>query len=181
MRRIVDCVAARLDGCGYNCAVSKSERQIEVIARGVLIRGNRVLLCQNRKHGYYYLPGGHVEFGESAAAALAREFEEETGLVIRCGTCVLVTEGVFRAGSREHHELNLAFHVQHLDVEADERGDASPSPIPSREADIAFEWVELAAVVDVDLRPASVKAWLAAGGESDPLAERCTWISEIRD
>jgi hypothetical protein len=93
----------------------------------------------------------------------------------------LATEGVFKAGSKEHHELNLAFHVQHLNIEADDADDAPPPPISSREVDIAFEWVELAAVVDVDLRPASAKAWLVSGGTGDPTAERCTWISEIRD
>jgi ADP-ribose pyrophosphatase YjhB (NUDIX family) len=42
--------------------------RIEVIARGVMFHEEHVLLCQNCKHGYYYLPGGHVEPGEAAAA-----------------------------------------------------------------------------------------------------------------
>src|SRR5437870_10907815 len=71
------------------------EAKIEVIARGVLIRGGKVLLCQNTKHRYCYLPGGHVEFSESATAALAREFLEETGARIGVGGLALVTEGVF--------------------------------------------------------------------------------------
>ena len=52
------------------------DHSIELIARGVFVRGGAVLLCQNVKHGYYYLPGGHVEFGEAAAVALAREIDD---------------------------------------------------------------------------------------------------------
>lgn len=145
--------------------MSKAESAIEVIARGVWIEGGKVLLCQNTKAGYYYLPGGHVEFGEAAATALAREFREETGIEVQVGTCVLVTEGVFQAGKREHHELNLVFHVQH-----------PPAPVESKEDAIAFEWVDLAGLVELDLRPDAVKAWLASGGVTEkPVA----WLSQM--
>src|SRR5262249_814619 len=43
---------------------------IEVIARGLLRDRSQILVCQSLKHGYCYLPGGHVEFGEPAAVAL---------------------------------------------------------------------------------------------------------------
>ncbi|MBY0262673.1 MAG: NUDIX domain-containing protein, partial [Phycisphaerales bacterium] len=85
---------------------------IEFIARGVLIAGSRVLLCRNLKHDYLYLPGGHVEFGESAAAALAREFLEEAALPVRVGPLALVSEGTFATKRRGHHEVNLVFHVE---------------------------------------------------------------------
>ncbi len=45
---------------------------IETIARAVILRRAHVLLCQNKEHGYFYLPGGHVEFGETAADAVKR-------------------------------------------------------------------------------------------------------------
>ena len=41
----------------------------EIIARIAIFRGQWLLACRNPAAGYYYLPGGHVEFGESAAAA----------------------------------------------------------------------------------------------------------------
>ena len=55
------------------------DNTIEIIARGALICSRRLLLCRNRKHGHVFLPGGHVEFGEPARAALEREMREETG------------------------------------------------------------------------------------------------------
>ncbi|GJM18301.1 MAG: DNA mismatch repair protein MutT [Phycisphaeraceae bacterium] len=145
-------------------------KRIEFIARGVHTRGGTVLLCRNVKHGYYYLPGGHVEFGEAAAVSLAREFEEEAGVVAQIGGLLLATEQVFDDGKRVHHEFNLVFHVEHL---AD--ADGTPSgEIQSREDEIAFEYVELAAVQELDVRPAEVRAWLAAGGLGEKVAG---WIS----
>ncbi len=56
--------------------------EIEVIARGLCIRDGKVLLCRHIKQAYNYLPGGHVEFGESATDALAREMMEEAGVAV---------------------------------------------------------------------------------------------------
>lgn len=149
------------------------ERHIEVIARAVLIRNGRVLLCRNVSGGYHYLPGGHVEFGEPAAAALARELAEEAALSVRVGACALVSENVFRAGSREHHELNLVFHVEHAASDA-----RAIVQVHSRETGIAFDWIELAAVVDLDIRPASAKAWLMSADHARA-AIIPQWVSEL--
>lgn len=143
---------------------------IEVIARGVLIRGGKVLLCRNIKHGYLYLPGGHVEFGESARAAAAREFLEETGARVQVGNLVMVSEGAFGTRKRAHHEVNLLFHVEQ------QGGGAKAARISSREAHLAFEWVELAAAADLDIRPVAAKAFLAAGAAP---AQGVEWVSEI--
>jgi 8-oxo-dGTP diphosphatase len=145
------------------------QHHIELIARGVLLQGSTVLLCQNAKHGYWYLPGGHVEFGEAAAAALAREFQEECRLTVQVKDCVLVTETLFQA-RRPHHEVNLVFRVL---------ATAEAAEVRSAEEAIAFSWVELAALPDLDVRPPSIKAWLAAGGRSEnPVS--CTWVSEVQ-
>lgn len=145
--------------------------EIEVIARGVWRHGSRVLLCQHVKKGYYYLPGGHVEPGESAAAAAEREFLEETGERVRASDLMLVAEGVFSTRKRAHHEVNLVFHVEPLA----KRGTGVPK-VRSLEADIAFAWVDQAAMVDLDVRPLAVKAWLAAGS-SEP--GRIEWVSDV--
>ncbi len=45
--------------------------------------GERLLLTRRVDNGLWCLPGGHMEPGESAAEACAREVREETGLVVR--------------------------------------------------------------------------------------------------
>jgi len=144
-----------------------------VIARAVLRHGSTVLACRSVEGGYLYLPGGHVEVGESASAAAERELAEETGLRVQAGDCVLVSEGVFETRGKRHHEINLVFHVELLDRQ--EAG-TPPPPVQSREPELAFEWVDLASMADLDLRPEAIRAWLASGGEFDPSAARCAWI-----
>lgn len=137
---------------------------IEVIARALILYRNRLLVCRNLAAGYCYLPGGHIEFGESAAAAAAREIHEETGLPSRVGPCVLITEGRFEARGKLHHEMNVVFHVE-LEVGEDE--------IHSQEPDIGFDWIDLASLNETDLRPIEIKAWIMAGR----LDGGCTWVS----
>lgn len=52
-------------------------------AIGIVLRGDDVLMVQRRKSpdaGLWGYPGGHVEWGETALAAAAREIDEETGI-----------------------------------------------------------------------------------------------------
>lgn len=144
---------------------------IEIIARGLLTHHGRVLLCRNVKHGYYYLPGGHVEFAEPARVALDREMQEECGMGVEVGPLLLTGEECFHDGKKEHHEINLVFHMEQL-------GGAStpPEQVPSKEHQIAFDWIELAQLPECVLYPESIKAWLMSGGgvdqDSGPMASR---------
>jgi len=58
---------------------------IEVVA-GLIFQGNRLLVCQRKENGPFPLkwefPGGKVEEGEEAQAALKRELQEELGIEI---------------------------------------------------------------------------------------------------
>lgn len=147
---------------------------IAPIVRGVWIHHGRVLLCRNLARGYCYLPGGHVEFGESGEEALRREFAEETGLmpIVRTPP-LLAMQHVFGEGPDLRHEWMLVFLVEHPPLDPD--SDAPPE-VRSLEPKIAFDWVDLAAVVDLDLRPIQIRAWLAAAGRLDDDA-RIGWLS----
>lgn len=64
-------------------AVQPSHPQIAVSA--AIFRDGKVLLVRRARSpakGFYSLPGGRVEFGESLHQALSREIDEETGLEI---------------------------------------------------------------------------------------------------
>ncbi|MFI4898354.1 MAG: NUDIX hydrolase [Phycisphaerales bacterium JB059] len=149
-------------------------KHTELIARGLILQGGRVLLCRNVKHGYHYLPGGHIEFGESAAAALKREIMEEAGLASRIGAPLLVFEQAFEQNGKPHHELTVVFHVEQLaDPDEADPHEAGLPEVESKEAKLAFDWVELAALPETDLRPIEMKAWLMSGGGDGELA----WLS----
>lgn len=159
---------------GERGAVPAGERgDIEIIARAVLVHGSRVLLCRNLKHGYLYLPGGHIEFGESAAQALRREILEECGLSVSIGPLLLASEGVFFTKKRAHHELNLVF-------QCTPPANLNPAKIKSLEDHIAFEWLDFAAAADTDIRPLAAKAFLAAGATPAMSSTAADWVSEIQ-
>lgn len=65
----------------------------------VVVDGPRVLLVR-RLHpplaGHWSLPGGAIELGEPAAAAVAREVREETGLDVEVGPVVDVLDRIER-------------------------------------------------------------------------------------
>lgn len=132
---------------------------IEVIARALIRRQNAILVCRNLGSGYCYLPGGHVEFGEEARSALARELLEECGLPSRIGPLLLVTEERFASGKRRHHEVNLVFRA--MPTQAARRW---PLDIESFESGIAFEWAPIRGLSRLDLRPYSIRA--AVSGRS---------------
>lgn len=57
----------------------------QLAVSAAIFRGGEVLLVRRARSpakGFYSLPGGRVEFGESLHQALAREVDEETGLAI---------------------------------------------------------------------------------------------------
>lgn len=153
---------------------------VEIIARGWLRLAGRTLVCFNRGEDelaavpergplpprcYGYLPGGHVEPGESAAAALAREFMEEARLRVRVGGLLAVYENVFEAG-RVHHEVLLVFHVE-LARRATV-GEGEPPRIASAEPGLSFHWVDDRRLLRLDIRPRPLSA--AMLGRRRPLA-----------
>jgi ADP-ribose pyrophosphatase YjhB (NUDIX family) len=62
-----------------------SPQRPQLAVSAAIFRDGKVLLVRRARSpakGFYSLPGGRVEFGESLHTALTREIDEETGLVI---------------------------------------------------------------------------------------------------
>ena len=133
------------------------KQAVEIITRGVCCVDGRVLLCLTRGDSNSFLPGGHVDFGESARVALEREVREELGMDSRAGRFLGAVEHAFTQRGEPHCEVNLVFEVSIPTLTPDS------APV-SAEPHLEFRWVavdELAAAA-VEPRPLSelVPAWL---------------------
>ena len=72
------------------------------------------MFCKNRDKtkDYYFLPGGHVEFGETARDALIRELNEELIISIKDVSLIGGMEDIFtKENGKKHHDINLFFSV----------------------------------------------------------------------
>ncbi|MBQ6136426.1 MAG: NUDIX domain-containing protein, partial [Kiritimatiellae bacterium] len=85
---------------------------IETIARGVCVRDGKILLCRAKGGASTYLPGGHIEFGETGREALVREMREETGLESSTGRFLGVVENSFLQHGKPHAEINLVYELE---------------------------------------------------------------------
>ncbi len=117
--------------------------KIETIARGVCIRNGKVLLCRAKGSKTSYLPGGHIEFGETGRQALEREISEEAGIDSRAGEFLGAVENSFMQKGARHCEINL---VYRLEID-------SAIEVSSREDWIGFEWCSLGELRKAGLLP----------------------------
>ncbi len=86
----------------------------------VVFRGDEVLLVQRGKppfDGFWSLPGGEIQLGETAANAARRELKEDTGLLALTLTLGDVADGILKdgAGTVTAHYTIIVFATQ--DVE----------------------------------------------------------------
>ncbi len=84
-------------------------KDFEIIVRGLVIKDGRILVCKTENRDYFFLPGGHVEFGENMRKALNREFMEETGLRVKKSMFIGTVENIFLQRGSLNHELNFVF------------------------------------------------------------------------
>lgn len=147
---------------------------IEVLARGVAIAEGKILLCRPKKGGYTYLPGGHVEFGETSREALVREMREETGLPATAGDLLGVVESQFEQNGKRHCEISLVYRMSLGACPHDGTRGLSPaaSAVRSQEDWIDFAWWPLADLDQANLLPPEIKGLISSMG-SDPIEEKC--------
>lgn len=122
---------------------------------GVLVRDGRLLVQRERFGDEYALPGGHVQVGEEAAQALAREYREELGLEILRPRMLWSEECFWTWNGRLTHAIAFYFKIDVANA------DLLPPPgsfVPQRDnGGVVVGWAPLSSLKEMILYPEFVK------------------------
>ena len=96
--------------------------RIRNIAVGLPVRDGHVLALLGSDHvrgiEFHRAIGGGIEFGETAEAAVRREFLEELGVRLEAGELLRVTEAIFVNEGLPGHEIAHIFAVSSTELDA---------------------------------------------------------------
>lgn len=126
------------------------KNNIHVLSRAVIIDQDYILLCKtlDLPSSFYFLPGGHVEHGESVETSLLRELMEETGATSKIKRFLGCLEYSFEPGYSSichNHEYNFIFEVELDAVKSNHK-------VPQLEAHIELLWIPLHELSEIDFR-----------------------------
>ena len=117
---------------------------------GIVIHENRLLVERNVAGSFCFVPGGRVEYGETAPAALQREAREELGEPVRVARLLAAADNLFALDGRRYQEISLYFLMQ---LDATSRLGAHDGIFEGTEPDSRFEWIPVDAVERAHLMP----------------------------
>ncbi|MDA7978726.1 MAG: NUDIX domain-containing protein [Pirellulales bacterium] len=126
------------------------------LARAIIRDGDQVLLAHSRGAKNTFLPGGHIESGEGARQALAREVHEELGVEATIGRFIGAVEHAWARGQTHHFEINLVFEVEASELHAA----ATPDVGLEAEPGLEFFWSSTQELGAHNLQPAPLIDWL---------------------
>lgn len=121
---------------------------------GIAVQGGRLLVELDSARRFCFVPGGRVEYGESAVVALGREMREELGEKVEIGRLVIVVDNLFELDGYRFQEVGLYFLVEF----------APGSGISKREGvfegaepGTSFQWIPLDELEQANLLPAFLR------------------------
>lgn len=142
---------------------------LDLLVRAVIFVEGLVLLARAGGAGHTFLPGGHLEAGESLPVALERELLEETGQRCVVGDYLGAVEHAWEEGGRRHFELNHFFLASFPDLD-------DPHDLNCAEKHLLFIFAAPDALELLGLEPRPVIGWIQklARGEIPPI-----WASSL--
>lgn len=132
----------------------------KLAALAVIVRADQVLLVRRKNEpdaGLWGFPGGHVELGETALAAAARELREETSVVGRPMHYLTNVDVIVKddCGGVQFHFLLAAVLCEYLSGEPTANDDVSEAAwVPMR--DVMLRQIACSEHVDDVIRMATI-------------------------
>lgn len=129
-------------------------RKFHLIARAVILNDDHVLLARQKGMSNTFLPGGHINIGESAVAALKREIYQELGLELEVEGYLGALEADWDDDGTEQFEINHIF-------KAGIKRTSSRTPLESQEDHLEFLWSSIEDLYANNLLPHPLKKLIA--------------------
>ena len=152
------------------------KNSVEIIARGVCIKSDMILLCQTKGADITYLPGGHTEFNEMARISLEREIIEELGVESVAGKFLGMVEHNFIQKERHHCEWNVVFELRIDSLEPE-------NDVIATEDHISFKWCKISELKSAKLEPAilcdRLPQWLTDDCREERWASGGDFVTEV--
>jgi len=139
--------------------------------------GDFILLHRMAKDSFWALPGGRVEIGETAEAAVRREMREELGTDVQVVGLLAVVENLFIYRGRPQHGLEMHFKVTlpsdspligSEPFERVEDGGVGLNGDNTACTRLLFKWFHVSEVGSIDLRPSFLRDFLTADADAGP-------------
>lgn len=118
---------------------------------GIAVHGGRLLVERNVRNDFCFVPGGRVEYGESAVEALAREAREEFGEDVQIGRLVIAADNLFKLDGIRYQEIGLYFLMQFATGSGILAHDGA---FEAEEPGLRYQWLPLDELEDANLQPA---------------------------
>lgn len=119
-------------------------------SRALIEVQGKVLLVKRVGEAFTFLPGGHVDAGEAAVQAVARELHEETGFTAEIGDLIGIAENDWQQNGQHQTEIALVFRGRIVGIDA-------PAVIASKEPHIEFIWADKSQLDTHQLHPVALR------------------------
>ncbi|MBV9489589.1 MAG: NUDIX hydrolase [Verrucomicrobia bacterium] len=127
----------------------------KVDVRGVVFRGDKILLVQERSDGLWTLPGGWADVNDSPSEAVEREILEESGFTAKPKRLLALYDR-----GKHPHQPPFAFHVYKIFIECELLGGSARTSYETTAVDF-FAETELPPLSESRVLAAQIKRCFA--------------------
>lgn len=117
-----------------------ADGHFQMRAVAIIRREEHILIHRATHEQFWSLPGGRVEFGETAAETLRREIIEELGSTSRAGPLRFLVENYFVYEGEATHEIGWYFEVE-LTADFPFRTNDICHRVVDGKSELEFRWV----------------------------------------